>query len=62
MSFFDFQGLSINVVDKIYLKFSHAWWDENCDGFSILRGLSIQNNDIITSQVIYLPHIYTAKH
>lgn len=34
---FMFQGLGINVVNKIYIQFPHRWWSEECDGFSFLH-------------------------
>ncbi|XP_042203782.1 spermine oxidase-like isoform X3 [Homarus americanus] len=33
------QGLGFGVVDKVYIKFPHRWWDESCDGFSFLHDL-----------------------
>ncbi|KAK9510868.1 hypothetical protein O3M35_005557 [Rhynocoris fuscipes] len=35
------KGLGIGIVNKIYLKFPHRWWPEDCSGFSLLR---IKNN------------------
>lgn len=45
-----FQGLEIDVVDKIYIQFPHRWWSEDCDGFSFLH--STQNKpDHVTKEV-----------
>ncbi|XP_073992124.1 spermine oxidase-like [Rhodnius prolixus] len=30
-------GLGIGTVDKVYLRFPHRWWPEDCSGFSLLR-------------------------
>lgn len=30
------EGFSIGTVDKIFLKFPHRWWPEDCKGFSFV--------------------------
>ncbi|XP_049811892.1 spermine oxidase [Schistocerca nitens] len=30
------KGLSIGTVNKVYMKFSHQWWPEDCSGFGFL--------------------------
>ncbi|XP_076070047.1 peroxisomal N(1)-acetyl-spermine/spermidine oxidase-like isoform X2 [Oratosquilla oratoria] len=35
-------GLGIGVVDKIFLGFPYAWWEEGCEGFSFLNPLDKQ--------------------
>uniref|UniRef100_A0A0V0G8I4 Putative flavin-containing amine oxidase n=1 Tax=Triatoma dimidiata TaxID=72491 RepID=A0A0V0G8I4_TRIDM len=30
-------GLGIGTVNKIYIRFPHRWWPEDCSGFSLLR-------------------------
>lgn len=29
------KGLSIGTVNKVFLEFPHAWWEEDCAGFSL---------------------------